>query len=166
MNVQQVAAVVLLCGVNWNRCDFFKIYFHLFYDYLWFFILWFLTNLLLTCYNIYAQTSNIFFVWTNFTFDHSKYDKLFTFQQFQADYFEDFRIEGKDSSNMIYLEVINENLLRALKSGQSAQSIKIKLIKKQTPCLMFEVSLVRMKTFIGSDKMVKYCQKLHSLRLK
>jgi len=48
----------------------------------------------------------------------------------QADYFEDFRIEGKDNSNMIYLEVINENLLRALKSGQSAQSIKIKLIKK------------------------------------
>lgn len=66
------------------------------------------------------------------------------FYSLQADYFEDYRIEGKDNSNMIYLEVINENLLRALKSGQSAQSIKIKLIKKQTPCLMFEVSLVRL----------------------
>ena len=72
------------------------------------------------------------------------FKKLSTFHLFQDDYFEDFRIEGKDNSNMIYLEVINENLLRALKSGQSAQSIKIKLIKKQTPCLMFEVSLVRM----------------------
>lgn len=62
----------------------------------------------------------------------------------QADFFDDYRIEGKDESNQIYIEVINENLLRALRSGQNAQSIKIKLTKKQTPCLSFEVSLPSM----------------------
>ncbi|XP_066935496.1 checkpoint protein HUS1-like isoform X1 [Clytia hemisphaerica] len=62
----------------------------------------------------------------------------------QVDFFEDYRIEGKDDNNQIYLEIINENLLRALKSGQNAQCIKIKLVKKQTPCLMFEVSLPSM----------------------
>ena len=48
-------------------------------------------------------------------------------------------IQGKDDSNEIYLEVVNENIVRALKSGQRAQSIKIKLTKKATACLTFEV---------------------------
>lgn len=60
----------------------------------------------------------------------------------QGDFFDEYRIEGKDDKNEIYLEVVNENLLRAMKSGQNAQSIKIKLTKKQTPCLTFEISLV------------------------
>ena len=60
----------------------------------------------------------------------------------KIDYFEEFRIENKEYGNDIYLEVINENLVRVMKSGQNAQSIKIKLTKKQTPCLTFEISLV------------------------
>jgi len=59
----------------------------------------------------------------------------------QTDFFEEFRIEGKNDSNFIYLEVINENIVRAMKSGQNAQSIKIKLTNKQIPCLTFEISL-------------------------
>jgi len=59
----------------------------------------------------------------------------------QADFFDEYRIEGKDENNEIYLEVINENLVRAMRSGQNAQSIKIKLTKKQTPCLTFEIVL-------------------------
>lgn len=62
----------------------------------------------------------------------------------QADFFDEYRIEGKDESNEIYLEVINENIVRALKSGQRAQSIKIKLTKKATACLTFEITLPSM----------------------
>ncbi|XP_057293139.1 checkpoint protein HUS1-like isoform X2 [Hydractinia symbiolongicarpus] len=64
----------------------------------------------------------------------------------QGDFFDEYRIEGKDDRNEIYLEVVNENLLRAMKSGQNAQSIKIKLTKKQTPCLTFEISLPSLTT--------------------
>lgn len=64
----------------------------------------------------------------------------------QGDFFDEYRIEGKDDKNEIYLEVVNENLLRAMKSGQNAQSIKIKLTKKQTPCLTFEISLPSLTT--------------------
>jgi len=59
----------------------------------------------------------------------------------QDDYFDEYRIEGKDESNLIFLEVVNENLIRAMKSAQNAQSVKMKLTKKQTPCLTFEVIL-------------------------
>ena len=65
----------------------------------------------------------------------------------QGDFFDEYRIEGKDESNEIYLEVINENLVRAMKSAQNAQSVKIKLTKKQSPCLTFEVTLVSEDTF-------------------
>ena len=68
----------------------------------------------------------------------------------QGDFFDEYRIEGKDESNEIYLEVINENLVRAMKSAQNAQSVKIKLTKKQSPCLTFEVTLVSEDTFTVS----------------
>lgn len=58
----------------------------------------------------------------------------------QADFFSEWRIEGKDENNEIYLEVINENLVRAMRSGQNAQVIKIRLTKKSAPCLSFEVT--------------------------
>uniref|UniRef100_T2MIV2 Checkpoint protein n=1 Tax=Hydra vulgaris TaxID=6087 RepID=T2MIV2_HYDVU len=59
----------------------------------------------------------------------------------QVDYFDEYRIEGKDEKNEIYLEINNENVLRAMRSGHTAQFIKIKLTKKQTPCLTFEITL-------------------------
>ena len=52
-------------------------------------------------------------------------------------------MEGISSEfNEIYIEVITENLLRALKVSQNAVSIKIKLTKKISPCLTFEVKMV------------------------
>lgn len=44
--------------------------------------------------------------------------------------------------NEIYLEVVPDNLLKALKSAQSAKSIKIKLTKKHGASLTFEIELV------------------------
>ena len=61
---------------------------------------------------------------------------------FQSNFFEEYRIEGKDESNNIYLELIPENLMRAMKSASSAQAVKIKLTKKHAPCLTFEITLV------------------------
>ena len=48
-----------------------------------------------------------------------------------------------EEHNEILLELIPENLLRPLKSSQNAKSVKLKLTKKHTPCLTFEVELVR-----------------------
>ncbi|XP_065666566.1 checkpoint protein HUS1 isoform X4 [Hydra vulgaris] len=64
----------------------------------------------------------------------------------QVDYFDEYRIEGKDEKNEIYLEINNENVLRAMRSGHTAQFIKIKLTKKQTPCLTFEITLIKIHT--------------------
>lgn len=44
--------------------------------------------------------------------------------------------------NEIFLELVPENLLRAMKTAQVAKWIKIKLTKKHTPCLTVEVDLV------------------------
>jgi len=45
-------------------------------------------------------------------------------------------------ANEIYLETVPENSVRCLRSAQNAKSVKIKLTKKHTPCLTFEVELV------------------------
>ena len=52
-------------------------------------------------------------------------------------------MEGvSEEANEIYLELAPENLVKALKTAQSAKWIKIKLAKKHTPCLTVEVDLV------------------------
>ena len=73
-----------------------------------------------------------------------KIDKLTEkfFFLFQSNFFEEYRIEGKDETNNIYLELMPDNLTRAMKSASSAQAVKIKLTKKHTPCLTFEITLV------------------------
>ena len=48
-----------------------------------------------------------------------------------------------EDANEIFLEVSPENIVRCLKSAQNAKSVKIKLTKKHSPCLTFEVDLVR-----------------------
>ncbi len=58
--------------------------------------------------------------------------------------FDEYRIEGKDESNEIYLELNIEQLSRAIKSALTAQVLKIKLTKKQGPCLTLEILLVRL----------------------
>ena len=61
---------------------------------------------------------------------------------FQQDVFDEYRIEGKDERNEIYLEIVTDNLVRAMRSAQNSQALKLKLTRKQTSCLTFEVSLV------------------------
>ena len=53
-------------------------------------------------------------------------------------------MEGVSSEdNEICLEVSPENLSRALKTVQSAKSVKVKLTKKHCPCLTVAAELVR-----------------------
>lgn len=44
--------------------------------------------------------------------------------------------------NEIYLELVPENLSRALKTAQNAKAVKIKLTNKHCPCLSVAVELV------------------------
>ena len=68
----------------------------------------------------------------------------------QSGLFEEFRIEGNEGSNdNIYLELHPDNLVKAMKCAANAQVVKIKLTKKITPCLTFEIilpSMVRSRT--------------------
>ena len=57
----------------------------------------------------------------------------------QSNIFDEYRIEGKDERNEIYLELNMEQLSRALKSTLNAQMVKIKLTKKQGACLSVEI---------------------------
>ncbi|KAH9369074.1 hypothetical protein HPB48_002582 [Haemaphysalis longicornis] len=43
--------------------------------------------------------------------------------------------------NEIYLDVVVDHLVKALRSAAAAKSLKMKLTKKQTPCLTFEIEL-------------------------
>jgi HUS1 checkpoint protein len=56
-------------------------------------------------------------------------------------------------ANEIYLELVPDNLVRCLRCAQNAKSIKIKLTKKHSPCLTFEVELV---CFISSRILNKF----------
>ena len=74
----------------------------------------------------------------------------------QSNIFDDYRIEGKDERNEIYLEVNMEQLSRALKSTLNAQVVKIKLTKKHGACLTVEVAQVshlhQEEMFVGMVK--------------
>jgi len=56
--------------------------------------------------------------------------------------FEEYRIEGKDERNEIYLDVTMDLLSRALRSSLNASLLKIKLTKKQGACLTLEIMKV------------------------
>lgn len=60
----------------------------------------------------------------------------------QQNVFDEFRIEGKDDRNEIYLEVMMDLLSHALKSSLNASMLKIKLAKKQGACLTLETTQV------------------------
>ncbi|KAK2154553.1 hypothetical protein LSH36_265g01028 [Paralvinella palmiformis] len=58
----------------------------------------------------------------------------------QGHFFNEYNMEGvNEEANEIFLELPPENLVRAMKTAQSAKSVKIKLTKKHSPCLTFEV---------------------------
>ena len=57
----------------------------------------------------------------------------------QSNIFDEYRIEGKDERNEIYLELSLEQLSRALRTSLSAQVLKMKLAKRQGACLLVEI---------------------------
>uniref|UniRef100_A0A8C3KDI4 Checkpoint protein n=1 Tax=Calidris pygmaea TaxID=425635 RepID=A0A8C3KDI4_9CHAR len=59
-----------------------------------------------------------------------------------GNFFDEFQMEGVAAEhNEIYLELVPENLSRALKTAQSAKAVKIKLTNKHCPCLRVAVEL-------------------------
>ncbi|KAM6132654.1 checkpoint protein HUS1 isoform 3-T3 [Pterocles gutturalis] len=61
----------------------------------------------------------------------------------QGNFFDEFQMEGVAAEcNEIYLELVPENLSRALKTAQSAKAVKMKLTNKHCPCLRVAVELV------------------------
>ncbi|KAM9257906.1 checkpoint protein HUS1 isoform 1-T1 [Cariama cristata] len=60
----------------------------------------------------------------------------------QGNFFDEFQMEGVAAEhNEIYLELVPENLSRALKTAQSAKAVKIKLTNKHCPSLRVAVEL-------------------------
>ena len=61
----------------------------------------------------------------------------------QGHFFHEYAMDGVSAEyNEIYLELTPDNIVKSLKSAQSAKSVKIKLTKKQRPCLTLEIELV------------------------
>ncbi|XP_073405947.1 checkpoint protein HUS1 isoform X3 [Dendrobates tinctorius] len=61
----------------------------------------------------------------------------------QANFFDEYQMEGVSAEqNEIFLELIPENLSRALKTAQNAKTVKIKLTNKHCPCITVSVELV------------------------
>ncbi|XP_059582870.1 checkpoint protein HUS1 isoform X1 [Alligator mississippiensis] len=59
-----------------------------------------------------------------------------------GNFFDEFQMEGVAAEhNEIYLELMPENLSRALKTAQNAKTVKIKLTNKHCPCLTVAVEL-------------------------
>lgn len=62
--------------------------------------------------------------------------------RYQGNFFDEYRIEGRDENHEIYLELNLEQLSRALRSASAAQLVKIKLTKKTGAYLTLEVTQV------------------------
>ncbi|XP_075442561.1 checkpoint protein HUS1 isoform X3 [Ascaphus truei] len=59
-----------------------------------------------------------------------------------GNFFDEYQMEGVSADqNDIYLELIPENLTRALKTAQNAKTVKIKLTNRHCPCLTVAVEL-------------------------
>lgn len=60
----------------------------------------------------------------------------------QESLFQEYNMQGvSEEFNEIYLDVVADHIVKALKSAVAAKSLKVKLTKKQTPCLSFEIEL-------------------------
>lgn len=62
-------------------------------------------------------------------------------------FFDDYIMDGLSPlANEIYIEIMFEEFVRALKPAQSARSLKLRLIKKHNnPCLSIETEVVSKK---------------------
>ncbi|XP_038078829.1 checkpoint protein HUS1-like isoform X2 [Patiria miniata] len=59
-----------------------------------------------------------------------------------SNFFDEYRMEGlSEEANEIYLEITPDDIVRAMKTAQNAKSIKVKLTKKFSPCLTFDIEL-------------------------
>ncbi|XP_064644167.1 checkpoint protein HUS1-like [Lineus longissimus] len=60
----------------------------------------------------------------------------------QSHFFNEYSMDGvSEEDNEIYLEVCPDSLTRSLKSAQNAKTVKIKLTKRHTSCITFEIEL-------------------------
>ncbi|KAM8967028.1 checkpoint protein HUS1 [Pelodytes ibericus] len=60
----------------------------------------------------------------------------------QGNFFDEYQIEGVSvEHNEIYLQLVPENLSRALKTAQNAKAVKMKLTNKHFPCATVAVEL-------------------------
>ncbi|XP_063306694.1 checkpoint protein HUS1 isoform X2 [Pelobates fuscus] len=65
----------------------------------------------------------------------------------QDNFFDEYQLEGVSAEqNEIFLELIPENVSRALKMAQNAKSVKMKLKNKHCPCLTVAVELPSMSS--------------------
>ncbi|XP_057712046.1 checkpoint protein HUS1 isoform X2 [Corythoichthys intestinalis] len=65
----------------------------------------------------------------------------------QANIFDEYQMEGMSAQdNQICLEVIPENIFRALRTVQNAKSVKVKLTNKHCPCLTIAAELPTMSS--------------------
>ena len=62
-------------------------------------------------------------------------------QVVQSSFFDEYRIEGKDNTGMIVMNLSPDNLAKALSNAANATSVKIKLAKKQAACLSIEIAV-------------------------
>ena len=84
----------------------------------------------------------------------------FNYYCLQSNFFNEYAMDGvSEEANEIYLDLIPDNLMKALRTAQSAKSVKIKLTKKHTPCLTFEVEQVCYNVSTGILK--AYCLLRH-----
>lgn len=67
--------------------------------------------------------------------------------------------------NEIYLEMVPENISRALKTAQNAKAVKIKLTNKHCPCLTVAVELVSKQTCFQSIVPCVFAGGSHKARL-
>ncbi|KAM8770579.1 checkpoint protein HUS1 isoform 2-T2 [Rhynchonycteris naso] len=72
----------------------------------------------------------------------------------QENFFSEFQMEGvSEENNEIYVELMSENLARALKTAQNARALKVKLTNKHFPCLTISIELVSLSS---SSRMVTH----------
>ncbi|XP_075747929.1 checkpoint protein HUS1-like [Rhipicephalus microplus] len=60
----------------------------------------------------------------------------------QETLFQEYNMQGvSEEFNEIYLDIVADHIVKALKSAAAARSLKVKLTKRQTPCLSFEIEM-------------------------
>ena len=85
-----------------------------------------------------------------------EYKQAIDFAIFQSHFFDEYAMEGVSAeSNEIYLEVVPDLLVRSLRTAHSAKWVKVKLTKKNFPCLTIEVDLVSSFCLITSEGLFK-----------